>query len=66
MAIGQPKYKTGDLVVLLSGSPTMTVIGDHVYTTGHSYHCAWFSGKKNEDAHFPEAALKAAPADTKE
>ena len=50
------KYKEGDLVVLKSGGPVMTVTdtspgGEHVW-------CQWFPGKKLEKGHFPIIALE--------
>jgi len=51
------KFKNGDLVVLKSGGPRMTVDGamsDGVYAT-------WFSGSTHKRAHFNEDAIEAAP-----
>jgi uncharacterized protein YodC (DUF2158 family) len=50
------KFNKGDLVVLKSGGPTMTVKdGD-----GHSeVQCQWFSGKKLEQGWFSVESLEA-------
>jgi uncharacterized protein YodC (DUF2158 family) len=53
-------YKVGDVVLLKSGGPKMTVIAVHddamVYTS-------WFAGAKNERAHFDVSALELAKND---
>jgi uncharacterized protein YodC (DUF2158 family) len=60
--MAQGLFSVGDLVELKSDSPVMTVtegpVGDGKY-----YSVTWFSGKKNEKARFPEAALKKAEAE---
>jgi uncharacterized protein YodC (DUF2158 family) len=58
------QWNVGDLVVLRSGGPVMTVtdpsnFDGYVSTT-------WFSGKKNERGQFPPAALKSAPDEATE
>jgi uncharacterized protein YodC (DUF2158 family) len=54
-------YKTGDIVQLKSGGPTMTVssVLDSV-SAGDSQNvkCQWFSGSKNQEAWFPEDSLE--------
>jgi len=49
----EQKYKTGDLVVLKTGSPLMTIINDKLgddpdryYYFGWTYRCAWFDETK--------------------
>ena len=48
-------YKTGDLVVLKSGGPTMTVTG-HA-GAGDDYRCVWFAGKTLNRGNFDPAVL---------
>jgi len=50
--------KTGDLVILKSGGPLMT-LGDQLM--GEQYRCHWFEGNKAQTANYPLAALVAAP-----
>lgn len=54
------EIKKGELVVLKSGGPTMTVtsVGDH--WGEQTAWCSWFDGKKPENATFPVVALKKA------
>jgi uncharacterized protein YodC (DUF2158 family) len=51
----------GDLVVLRSGGPVMTVEG--VGMDRESAYCAWFSGKKLEHGSFNVATLERPPVD---
>lgn len=51
-------FKVGNLVVLKSGGPVMTV--EEVFG-GDRIKCPWFSGKKLEDGYFAPASLQAAP-----
>lgn len=47
------EFKTGDLVKLKSGGPTMTVqsvVDDRVY-------CQWFAGSKLDSGSFPRESL---------
>lgn len=61
-------FKPGDLVVLKSGGPPMTIDtipGDGNYGPGKdSYHCKWFKGASKESGYFGEHLLQAyvAPA----
>lgn len=55
------KFKTGDLVVLRSGGPQMTV-KDVAHNGG--YYCQWFAGKKLESGHFEEDSLEYVPANS--
>ena len=55
-------WKSGDQVILKSGSPTMTVD----FTHGETATCKWFSGKKMETGSFKFESLKAAPVDDAE
>jgi uncharacterized protein YodC (DUF2158 family) len=55
------KFKPGDLVVLKSGGPVMTVDSvDHL--AGLGVGCVWFAGAKRETAYFKEEAIEPAPA----
>lgn len=53
-------FKIGDIVVLKSGGPRMTIMqaesGKHVLTT-------WFAGAKKETGTFPAETLDAAAPD---
>ena len=57
-----PRFKSGDLVVLKSGGPTMTVdtvntdIFDDNKTTGIL--CVWFVGEKLERVRFDHRAVE--------
>ena len=63
-----PLFKSGDLVVLKSGGPTMTVdtvntdIFDDDKITGML--CAWFVGEKLERVRFDHRAVEHAPLET--
>ncbi len=59
------KFKVNDRVQLISGSHTMTVIGNaKTYTPEGStpikdkYECSWFDGKKSQKAIFKETHIK--------
>jgi uncharacterized protein YodC (DUF2158 family) len=56
-------YEIGDLVVLKSGGPVMTVEETFEIRPGkeEQVRCQWFSGKKLESGVFPVASLKAPP-----
>jgi len=61
-----PAFKLGDVVILKSGGPLMTVeaLGHQTYSSlPDPVKCVWFVEKKKEVAIFPAAALRAA-ADT--
>jgi uncharacterized protein YodC (DUF2158 family) len=62
---GKDTFKVGDLVILKSGGPVMTIlsVGGRFSSEADSYHCGWFSGKKNESDYFPHNALNPAPKD---
>jgi uncharacterized protein YodC (DUF2158 family) len=47
-------YKAGELVVLKSGGPVMTVTSENYGTI----QCQWFAGKKLESGHFPAVSLE--------
>ncbi|MDT3608025.1 YodC family protein [Cronobacter dublinensis] len=57
-----PKFKIGDLVILKSGGPSMTVqkailnLQNDEFTG--LYQCQWFAGKKLETGKFPEDSLE--------
>ena len=57
-------YKVGDIVVLKSGGPEMTV---QVEPKDGSkfYQCQWFAGKKLESGRFPGDSLTAVVKETK-
>ena len=61
------KFATGDIVVLKSGSPKMTVatLLDKQNIHPGYYACQWFSGKKLEYGQFPPDSLRAATQDDK-
>lgn len=62
-------FKTGELVVLKSGGPTMTVMDERVSPITREiteYYCQWFAGKKLEQGAFPPDSLKLAPEEPKE
>jgi uncharacterized protein YodC (DUF2158 family) len=59
MAVSK-KFKVGDLVVLKSGGPVM-VVTDVPLLDGTLCYCTWFSGKKNENAGFPQEVLDPVP-----
>lgn len=59
------KYKTGDVVLLKSGGPKMTVkeyTQDFTLAPGvrevEAVSCQWFAGSKQEQAIFPEDSLE--------
>lgn len=58
----KPKFKTGDIVYLVSAGPAMAVqepiINTYKEFTG-DYWCQWFAGRKQERARFPEDSLTA-------
>ena len=53
------KFKTGDVIVLKSGGPKMTVTGIHA-PHGGTIHVdtAWFAGAKKEHGTFPQDTLE--------
>jgi uncharacterized protein YodC (DUF2158 family) len=51
------EFKVGDIVVLKSGGPNMTIKSIPT-ETGTSYTCQWFAGKKLEQGVFPENSIK--------
>ncbi len=53
-------FKTGDLVVLKSGGPVMTVVGLNEFRGKLLIDTAWFGGKKKESGRFPVEALERA------
>ena len=54
----QQKINEGDVVLLKSGGPEMTIKSLGVGGGKPSYVCTWFSGTKLEKAVFAEAELK--------
>jgi uncharacterized protein YodC (DUF2158 family) len=60
MATQQKRFKTGDIVILKSGGPPMTVLG-YSSIAGMVY-CQWLSGERSEQGQFPEDSLEPAPA----
>jgi uncharacterized protein YodC (DUF2158 family) len=58
-------FKTGDIVVLKSGGPEMTIqnpklIGLRDKEWKGGYECQWFAGKKLETGVFPQDSLEIA------
>ncbi|EMP1177121.1 DUF2158 domain-containing protein [Morganella morganii] len=57
-----PIYGIGDLVVIKSGGPTMTIEKPICHASqGHflgTYKCQWFAGKKLDTGIFPENSLE--------
>lgn len=51
------KFETGDLVKLKSGGPIMTV-QSQASTSGTTFYCQWFAGKKLERGVFPGDSLE--------
>ncbi|EJZ22440.1 DUF2158 domain-containing protein [Rhizobium sp. Pop5] len=49
-------FKIGDIVVLKSGGPKMTVVSEE--ERGRVY-CSWFAGAKAEKSQYPVEALEA-------
>ena len=57
------KFKSGDIVMLKSGGPNMTIDSRDEYS--NYYHCHWFAGGKLQSGSFAEDTLiLAADADT--
>jgi uncharacterized protein YodC (DUF2158 family) len=50
-------FKTGDIVVLKSGGPKMTVKG--LSASNGNFVCQWFAGKKLEEGLFKSDSLQA-------
>ncbi|MBF4179099.1 YodC family protein [Lelliottia nimipressuralis] len=55
-------YKTGDVVYLVTGGPSMSVAEaiqeyEYDYVFLGNYRCQWFAGKKLEQGIFPEESL---------
>jgi uncharacterized protein YodC (DUF2158 family) len=49
------KFKTGDIVVLKSGGPAMTV---RFYNMDDEVACQWFQDRKYYEQSFPEGSLE--------
>ena len=49
------KFKSGDIVKLKSGGPSMTV--QEWDKLNESYRCKWFAGNKVQTGHFEEDSL---------
>ena len=58
------KFKVGDIVVLKSGGPKMTVVDrdrePNPLTGLRLVHTTWFSGRKSENGAYPEDAIEMA------
>ncbi|WP_375577128.1 YodC family protein [Paracidovorax oryzae] len=57
-------FRKGDVVILKSGGPEMTVIDIADYSPQYSEtaaKCQWFDGKTFQDAVFDQEVLKPAP-----
>ncbi|TXD37906.1 DUF2158 domain-containing protein [Lujinxingia vulgaris] len=59
----EARFKAGDIVVLKSGGPKMTIQEDS-NRPPHRYECKWFSGSKVQRDWFAEESL-AYPGDEK-
>lgn len=57
----EPKFKIGDIVVLKSGGPTMTVWGANEMLGSIHYSVTWFVGGENKQGVFNEPELVAHP-----
>ena len=58
--MAEPAFKSGDVVMLKSGGPRMTVVsyGKPSYSSTDSYKCKWFDDKhKLTEGRFAEAEL---------
>lgn len=58
------EFKVGDVVLLKSGGPDMTVVDLDDYSPMHSENsakCQWFDGKKKNEDIFAVETLKMAP-----
>lgn len=59
----KPKFKIGDIVYLVTGSPSMSVaepLIEYKYGSNEfrgNYKCQWFAEKKLEHGNFPEESL---------
>jgi uncharacterized protein YodC (DUF2158 family) len=55
------EFKPGDLVVLKSGGPVMTVDSIDQLMGGFGIACVWFAGAKRETAYFKKESIEPAP-----
>ncbi|WP_442909830.1 YodC family protein [Hyphomicrobium sp.] len=53
--------KVGDVVILKSGGPEMTVSEEPKRTDADHVWCQWFGGRKLEKGRFPVASLISPP-----
>lgn len=58
----QERFEIGNLVVLKSGGPVMTIQG---VLPGGAWRCSWFAGKKMENGNFHPDALRHATDEDK-
>ena len=68
----EQKFKIGDIVVLKTGSPLMTIINDKLgddpengYYFDGTYRCAWFTDTMEYKEIFPQETLKSATQKSK-
>ena len=54
----EQQFNIGDVVVLKSGGPSMTV--EHIDHDSQMVLCAWFDGKEKKANSFPPGALQRA------
>ncbi len=60
-----PEFNEGDIVVLKSGGPEMTISDKSRIGGELRYYCRWFAGKKLEDGRFGQESIKHAPKNEK-
>lgn len=64
MSNAEHEFQTGEIVKLKSGGPDMTVRAK-ANTSGTSYLCQWFAGKKLEQGTFAKESLEYVKKDSK-
>lgn len=58
-------FKVGDVVMLKSGGPEMTVSEKSNFGSGAQAKCQWFGGRKLEEGWFPLESLITPPPEGK-
>lgn len=54
----QTKMKIGDVVMLRSGGPATTIVGEQTGGGRHVWDCGWWYDTSYSSARFPEATLR--------